>query len=295
MIVYTSTILKKGQGEFVDIEISSGEKSTLAFIRPYALTNLKKGDLGFEYKNEIMNMIESFFSYLLKCLQDNNNKELKEISRNLGEAKYVQLGYGNAKQGKAFGKEKFLNLCDSIKKSEAYSSGIIGHIKDVDIFVDGIGDDLVSDLLAVLLYPILSDFTKMIVEKYSEHSGLLEIKDIECWNELENKWESKQLHFLAYAGQHYLLTPMSFVSEEYSSQRIRRELHEIGIHPIYEEMILVESGEVRFVPKKETLSISLGIPYDKCGSTPSKKDFLYLVQENISEYLIRTEGYNGKA
>ena len=209
----------------------------------YTIIHKDSKDDGNEYKNRVVEKVRTYFEEVLNAVRSCNNDRLEYLSKYIHEAKYTSLGYSTSGSGKGFGYDKFNFLVDSIKRSEAYNSGLIGDVLDVELYVDNVGVDIISDLITNLIQDILSEYTE---KKLNELKMGDKIRNVvtHYWDETSNEWKTKEMPTVSYTNSlgckeyNYLLVPKSFTADEKQKERIIKKIFDDCVYQLYRNRVL---------------------------------------------------------
>ena len=249
----------------VDIVISNDYLDEERFLDLYTILHLKTADFGYKYKERILKKIETLFTEILNAIINDNNEHLDYLSNYLGEAKYIKLGYSKSSPGTGLGKKKFYNLIKSIKSSNAFKDGAIEHLLDTELYISGIAEDIISDLIANAIQDVLSEYTEDVVNSYIKGNEIREI-ETHYWNELTIEWDIKTLPMLNYKKDitsekeyNYLLVPNSFTCGTNQKSYIIHSIFKDYIFDIFQSKIL--NNPVKYSTYYEHLTPKNTIPY----------------------------------
>lgn len=236
-----SDFLGDNNPRYVDIIV--GENVDVKrFVDIYTILHVNKNDDGYEYKQKIVNKVKTYFDELLSAVQRDDVSKIDYLSKNVHEAKYTGLGFSTSGSGKGFGKDKFNSLVQSIKNSEAYKSGTISDILDVELYVDNIGVDTLSDLVTNLIQDVLSEYTEKKVQNLSKNNHLI-YSDLHYWDAESRTWQVKKLPVICYKNladkdMYYLLVPYCLTSSEKCKVDIFNQIFDKCIRKVFERIIL---------------------------------------------------------
>lgn len=208
----------------------------------YTILHINKKHEGYEYKDRVINKVRTYFEEVLKAVKTDDKEKIKYLSKNIHEAKYTNLGYSVSGSGKGFGKDKFTFLVDSLRKSDAYNSGTISDILDVELYVDNIGVDIISDLITNLIQDVLSEYTEKKLENLNMSSNITH-SNLHYWNEISKSWENKKMPVVFYNNKesskiyNYLLVPYDFTSDENQKEYIVKKIFDECVYKLYEKKI----------------------------------------------------------
>lgn len=209
----------------------------------YTIISMSKNNDGYNYKDKIVKKVSSYFNELLKAIRNNDIKKLNYLSKYIHEAKYTSLGYATTGPGKGFGGDKFKHLVDSLKNSNAFKTGFINDILDVELYVENIGVDMISDLITNLIQDVLSEYTLNKVNSLKMGHVIRNVKT-NYWNESIQKWELEDLPTIEYVSSangkifNYILVPFEYTTDDSQKERILSKIFTDCIYNIYENKIL---------------------------------------------------------
>lgn len=235
------------------VDISIGEKiDEERFINMYTIIHLTRSNEGYEFKDRIIEKVRTYFNELLDAIRMSNNEKLEYLSKYIHEAKFTNLGYSKSggSSGKGFGKAKFENLVRSIKKSEAYKSGTISDILDIELYADKIGPDLISDLITNLIQDVLSEYTEKKVLDLNMGHNLVKYSKMHFWDETTRKWAEREMPVIYYTSSpeyeryNYLLVPDTFTSDDRQKDRIVQKIFDECVYWIFNKKIF--SDEMKY-------------------------------------------------
>lgn len=211
-------ILEKMQHEldFVDIDI---EHDIPLFIDPYFLS--MRND---PWSRNASRTINSFFQYLIELLNSKEISEAKLLFEPLSEPNETCLGLSQTKpMGKGVGAYDALEIFNSIMNSKAVETGIVEKIEDCAIFVDGVGNDKISDMTTNIIRKHLIDYT----QSQCKLLGIELRKDIPSgmfWDKTLCTWNNELTEMLVINGRKILLVPKAIVSfcKDYTPSNYRQ-------------------------------------------------------------------------
>ncbi len=155
MDVSKSFNLGKTQAEldFVNIDPC---KDTPVFVDPYALEI--KGD---EWSTLCADHLRSFFTAVLEALKTNKMSRAQHLTNHLGEAGETYLGVSKGRpQGRGLGPSKSGDLLSALAASRAVQTGVLSDLAEAELFIRGIGRDIISDLTTNIIRSPLIAYTQ---------------------------------------------------------------------------------------------------------------------------------------
>lgn len=198
--------LNKTQREidFVDIDFPN---DVPLFLNPFIIRD-NSSSLGIECEE----CISTFFELVIEYLKNGNEIAAQELMSKVGEINEIHLGLSLGKsRGNGIGKENANRLVSSILKSEAVKSGVVEKLEDFSLFIDGIGRDKISDLIANVIKKCLIEYTKTQCKLWGIPTNKM-CKTGFYWNHIERKWEQGVDEMLVIDNQIVILVPKDFVS-----------------------------------------------------------------------------------
>lgn len=159
--------------EEVDFAIPFLDEDVPLYVDPFLLW--KSPSLQ---DNSLHTALTNSFNRLGHTFVNNNEKEAREYLINLTECKEVGLGLSKNKSGKQIGVKsanEILNLYNNIP--QVSKSGFI-HFEEIQLFVDQISKDRISDLTCNFIKSFLIDYTIEQCEKFSIPLEKVTIKNV---------------------------------------------------------------------------------------------------------------------
>ena len=262
--------------EYIDILVGE-DVDEKRFIDMYTIIHTMSKDEGYKFKDRIIEKVRTYFEEVLRAIRNNDTKKVDYLSEHVHEAKYTYLGYSVSGPGKGFGEDKFSILVSSLKRSEAYSTGLISDILDVELYVDKVGVDIISDLVTNLIQDVLSEYTEDKLNELSMADKLRIVKT-HYWDEVDREWKYEDMPMVIYSEglgckeYNYLLVPEGFTADEKQKDRIVKEIFDGCVYDLYYSRIFAD---------KERYSDYIYKTKDKEGVY--KKQVAKLINEEFGE------------
>lgn len=215
---------------FVDFSLTS---DVPLYIDPYAITK-DSSDLATHCHNSIV----SFFQALLDAIRNDNRYRIKRlISKHLSEPNQIHLGVAKvARKGRGIGEEQEDQVIKALASSSAIRTGAIQAIQEIELHIEGIGPDKISDLVANIILDQLSLFTQDICAQFGISTRPCAVSGY--WNQDTREWDGGYFNLPVNGIDSYILVPKKFV---------RREQELMNHRGFYEKYVLD-------VLKRETLN-----------------------------------------
>ena len=200
------TKLKKNEINFVDIPLGEDLE---AFICPFLIENKK-------LNNPIaLKVYEKVKQFLIKLNRDfiEPNKRLEgiEFLSHLHEPNEYHLGYSGKNKGKAVSLVRAEGIYNSLRNNmlTKQNAAITNEAHFVLLLVKGIGQDIMSDIIANVCRDIFANYTLQIC---IEHSVSTNLAKIEYYNSITKNWETKFTDLPNFAGKDIILLPRFLIS-----------------------------------------------------------------------------------
>ncbi|MCC1483644.1 hypothetical protein [Winogradskyella immobilis] len=194
--------------EFVDIKLST---DNLLFIDP-RLIEISDSAVA----KEMQLRIEAFWGELIKAVRAKNQFRVNQLLSGLSEPHETRLGYSFSKHsGNSVGEKLKPKIIDAIQRNKAVRTGVLSHFSDVELFIEDIGCDRISDITTKIIKEVLVEYTQKQCE-------LLEIPMTEVWqNDMFDyrtyKWATKKVFLPVFADKPIIFVPKNLVRLENSA------------------------------------------------------------------------------
>lgn len=200
------TKLKNRQIDFVDIPLGEDLE---AFICPFLIENKK---LSTPIALKVYERVHQFLIKLNRDFiePDKRNKGIEFLSY-LHEPNEFHLGYSNRNKGKAVSIIRAEVIYNALRNNALAKQNvaITNEAHFVLLLVKGIGQDIMSDIIANVCRDIFADFTMKICRKYDVETFAV---NIEFYNAIKEVWETKVVELPNYAGKKIILLPRFIIS-----------------------------------------------------------------------------------
>lgn len=199
--------VKKSQHEvdFVDIPLNAGDIPL--FLDPYALS-LRED----RWSVESNQLIISFFQQIISELRNGNDSLVKYMLEHLHEPNETKLGLsrGNKSQGKGVSGIQSQKLFRALKKSKAVKTGVLSHLEECDLFIEGIARDKISDICTNIIKIKLIEYTQAQCKLHNIPTRGCSIGLV--WDTSRHRWRSQYWNLPVYENEDaIILVPKSIV------------------------------------------------------------------------------------
>ena len=175
------------------------------YIDSFAITK----DIS-ELANQCHNAIVSYFQTLLDAVKKNETNKVRYlVYKRLVEPREIHLGVAKkARTGVGLGKVQGNQIVEAIAHSQALKAGIIQDIQELELHIEGIGSDKISDLVANIIKGYLAQYTEEICKNYSVQTRLCAVSSY--WNINALRWDSDYFNLPTINNNAYILVPKRF-------------------------------------------------------------------------------------
>jgi hypothetical protein len=189
--------------EFLDVVL---ERDTKLYVDPRAFLALRT-----EWADECVNLIRDFFEEVIQVIHAGDHDRARVLLSGLREPNETRLGLSRGRpSGRGVGAVLADDLYQSLVTSEAVKSGILEHLEDTALLVEGVGVDRISDITTNIVREKLIEFTVRMAEKY----GMELWDDVDSgalWSPETGDWENRMTRMLYPAGSPLILVPRAVV------------------------------------------------------------------------------------
>lgn len=191
---------------FIDFDLDA---DVPLYIDPYAITK-DPSDLGAQCHNTIL----SYFQKLLEAVRQNDRRVIRNlIHRRLTEPSEIYLGVGlRARSGRGIGEQQERSIIEALINSNAIRHGYIEAIQELELHIEGIGADKISDLVANIILAHLASFTEDMCSTYGIASRPCAVSGF--WNDKSERWDGGYFSLPTNGNHSYILVPRRFVRLE---------------------------------------------------------------------------------
>lgn len=235
--------------DFIDVDIACDLR---VFVDPRALRLLPS-----TWGDECVSLIQDFFRTILCLLRANRDADGRTLLRVLREPNETHLGLSRGRsRGRALGQRSSYDVWEFLRSSQAVQSGLLEDLEDTILLVDGIADDIVSDITTNIIRQPLIEYTQVVCGVY----GIPLVADVDSgplWDPAGHSWNSMYVQLPTVGSNRLLLVPkaivrkrMDYNADEYYRHYILETLQEVELAANTELVRLLKSGERR-VSKKD--------------------------------------------
>ncbi|CAM3256337.1 hypothetical protein LAHI110946_12450 [Lactococcus hircilactis] len=169
--------------EFLDVRLDTDVR---LYIDPAAFIALDNN-----WGQKCTKIIKDYFQKVINYIKQGNKKKASDLLSGLREPNEIHLGNSlGPSNGKGVGDDRAKKLYDALSESKAVSSGLLEDLEDTAFMIDGIGPDMISDIIANIIRKELIEFTQKMckkydIPKYEVNSGPILNLEQECWENIK--------------------------------------------------------------------------------------------------------------
>ncbi len=167
------------------------------YLDSYAITKD-----GSEMSARCHKAIVSYFQAMVDAAKQKDEQRIQDLIRGrLSEPKEIHLGVAQtARAGIGLGRVQEGQIIQAITQSSALTSGVIQDIQELELHIDGLGPDKVSDLIANIIKGHLAEFTQDVCRDYQVETRPCVVDFF--WDSNALEWTSGRYNLPAREGLH---------------------------------------------------------------------------------------------
>lgn len=190
---------------FVDIKLNT---DNLLFIDPRLIENSDS-----EIAKAMQIRIEAFWGELIKRVKSKEIKKIYYLLSGLKEPNETRLGYAFSKpKGNSVADKLKPKIVDAIQRNKAVKTGVLSHFSDVELFIEDVGSDRISDITTKIIKEVLIEYTQEQCEIHKIPTELVIQDDVFDYKTL--KWVKKKFHLPVYDAKAIIFVPKDLVRLE---------------------------------------------------------------------------------
>ena len=158
--------------------------------------------------------IVSYFQTLLDAVRVGDTKKIRYLVYDrLVEPREIHLGVAKkARTGIGLGRIQGSQIVEALANSQALKSGVIHDIQELELHIEGIGPDKISDLVANIIKGQLAQYTQEVCQEYDVRTRRCAVNSY--WNSDTLKWDASFFNLPVKGTDAYILVPKRFVRRE---------------------------------------------------------------------------------
>lgn len=203
---YFSLNRTQGSLDFLDVDIYNDTK---LYIDPYAFEIIPS-----TFSDSCKYYIQNYFDTLLEYIRTDRIKDAKSILEELKEPNETHLGVSaGASRGRGLGPYLASKVLDSLIKSEASSSGLLMHLEETVLLIEGVRHDIISDMVTNIIRAQLIQYTQDMAELYNIPLEK-NVASGPMWNPTKKSWYQKHVDLPSTDKGVLILIPKAIVRKK---------------------------------------------------------------------------------
>lgn len=201
--------LGKEQAEldFVDVDT---DRDIELYVDPYAI-EIRDDD----WSALCGDHIRSFFQAALDALRKGDERRAQHLISQLSEPNETFLGVSSGKpRGRGVGSFQGDLILSALRKSVAFTTGLLSDLAEAELFIEGIGRDKVSDLTTNIIRGPLLAYTKSQCDLHGVPTR--NVSTPPAWDAERTRWAARYAPLPMIGGKPILLVPKYTVRRELS-------------------------------------------------------------------------------
>jgi hypothetical protein len=173
--------------DFVDVDVVG---DVPLFVDPRAIERLDS-----DWGQECLDLLRDFFERVLAAIRDGREADGLRLLAGLGEPNETHLGFSTKRaKGSGVGKGLAYELWTALSQSQAGRTGLLQHLEDTALLIEGVNIDRVSDIATNIIREPLIRYTQ-------EQCELLDIRMEQVgsgptWDFQTGEWEPERYAML---------------------------------------------------------------------------------------------------
>jgi hypothetical protein len=189
--------------DFVDVSVTDDLR---VYIDPNALRVSTDS-----WAHECTSLVQDFFRRLLSLIRAGRIDEAQNLMSPLSEPNETHLGVSRGRsRGRGLGATRSAEIILALSGSAAISSGLITDLEETILLIEGIGPDLISDLITNIIRGPLIAYTQSICQHY----GIPLVDGVvsgQMWDPQRASWHSGFTRLPVVNDRRLLLVPKFIV------------------------------------------------------------------------------------
>ena len=270
--------LGKEQAEldFVDIDT---DRDVELYVDPYAIEI--RDD---EWSALCGDHIRSFFQSVIDALRKGDERRAQHLISQLSEPNETFLGVSRGKpRGRGVGAFQGHLILSALRKSVAFTTGLLSDLAEAEIFIEGIGRDKISDLTTNIIRGPLLGYTKSQCDLHGVPTR--NVSTPPAWDAERARWAARYAPLPMISRKPILLVPkytvrreLSLESQEFYNHHMIEFLKSEYQHANSGLVHVLKSGRRR-VYKKDVKERHPFIKDDLAKFVAEHPDVLEIIQE----------------
>jgi len=203
--IYFNLGCQQPELEFVDVKLN---QDNLLFIDP-RLIEIQQDALS----KKMQRRIEVFWAELIKAARINDIRRMEVILGGLKEPNETRLGYSSNKpHGNSVADKLKPKIIAAIQRNKAVRTGVLSHFCDVELFIEDVGSDRISDITTKIIKDVLIEFTQ--AQCLLHGIPMKKVNQDDIFDYTTVRWISKKVELPIHNGKPIIFVPKNIVRLE---------------------------------------------------------------------------------
>ena len=203
--------------DFVDVDIQG---DTRVFVDPRALRLIPS-----EWGSRCVSLVQSFFRSVLTAIRAKDDHMGQRLLGCLHEPNETHLGLSKGSaRGRALGPRLARDVWKALRDSEAAKRGLLEDLEDITLMIEGISNDIISDITTNIIRQSLIEYTQAMCSYYGIPMES-EVDSGPIWDSNSQAWRNALIPLPVTSYGKLLLVPKAIVRRrmEYDDQEYYRD------------------------------------------------------------------------
>lgn len=263
---------------FVDFDLASDAP---LYIDPYAITKDPT-----ELAARCHRAITSYFQALIDPIRQRDDRHLHRlIHGRMAEPTEIHLGVSRlARGGRGIGQAQEDQIVEALIKSEAARVGAVQAIQELELHIEGIGPDKVSDLIANIILGELSSFTEEACQAFRITARPCAVDGF--WDAERREWTGGYFNLPARNTHDYILMPRRFIRRDRDLINHREFFDKYVLDVLQRELLDARDSLVETLKNGSARVTKKSIREDPCFALTKKYISAFIIEhpEAIDQY-----------
>jgi hypothetical protein len=196
--------------DFVDIRLNT---DNLLFVDPRLIENSKDPLI-----KEMQKRIETFWAELIKRVRSKDVEKIYYLLLGLKEPHETRLGYAFSKAyGNCVAEKLKPKIVEAIQQNKAVRTGVLSHFADVELFIEDISSDRISDITTKIIKSVLIEYTQKQCKLHK--IPMKKVVQDDIFDHVNLKWLKKEVELPVYFDRPIIFVPKNIVRLENSANK----------------------------------------------------------------------------
>lgn len=194
---------------FVDVHV---DRDNVLFVDPSMIRMRQAADpLARRAHDQLVGFMTAVITLRASADAGDQTKGLA-LLQHLHEPNETRLGMSrDGVGGHGFGAGLGERLWEELRTNPACRAAALTRLEELALFIDDVGDDLISDMTTRVIFNVLVEFTHQMMQYFPALAAGATTERIEVWDPAQTVWTEADLLLPHAAGRQLLLVPKKWV------------------------------------------------------------------------------------